>query len=64
MGSNGIDRYQGFLNLIALDALKCAYIELQAPRHDARKHHGAPALRTFLTFDRDCRKAGMLRLGF
>src|SRR5664280_83991 len=63
IGLNGIDRYHDFLNMIALDALKCAYIELQACRHDARKHHWAPAFRTFLTFDWDWRNAGMLRLG-
>src|SRR5664279_1547194 len=64
IGLNGIDRYQDFLNMIALDALKCAYIKLQASRNDGQKHHRAPTLRTFLTFDRDCRSAGMLRLGF
>ena len=64
IGLNGIDRYQDFLNMFALDALKRAYVELQTSRRDARKHHRALALRTFLTFDRDCRSAGMLRLGF
>lgn len=59
IGLNGIDRYHDFLNMIALDALKCAYIELQASRHNARKHHRAPALRTFQTFDCDCWNAGV-----
>lgn len=64
VGLNGIDRYEGFLNMLALDALKRAYVELQASRHDAGRYHRTLALRTFLTFDRDCRSAETLRSGF
>lgn len=54
VGLNGIDRYQHLFNMIALNAPKHASVELQASRHDARKYHWAPALRTFGAFVGGC----------
>jgi hypothetical protein len=50
--------------MIALDALKCARVEVQAPRHDAGEHHRGLALRAGRAFNCRLRNAGMLRLGF
>jgi hypothetical protein len=46
IGLHGVGRYQDLLDMIALDALKRARVEVQASRPYAQKHHRTLALRT------------------
>jgi hypothetical protein len=51
IGLHGVDRHQDLFDMAALDALKCARVEIQASWPDAQKRHRTLALRTDRNFD-------------